>query len=440
MQATGKSNEQIIAYLNSIGMLERQVSDLTDGEHDLNVMLRETADVAGTEGLAGAMLEAEAVMELYSSALKDNGLSTAAITYETNRLSSTLGITASAEEQAKQDAELLAEAYKAGVISLGAFRDGLQQAAQGALVLSESERQSLQDQIASAAAARDLAAARAEAAAAAAEQAQSTMNLAGSLKDATDAEIASRLIGMLDPEAMGVDAYTAAVQEIGLSFGIMDEKSIALASNLGNLASALENGVIPAESADEALAALIQDAADGQVTMLDLISEFARAPGEIEPTTRAIERAEARLADITVGAPGAISAIDAVGSSASTAKQPVSALNNALGTTATKLSNLVTGSPWVIEVVARGGGVPEYAAGGMVPYSQWALVGERGPELVYLPAGAEVFSHRETQRRLNVGQQVSVTVNTGPISSQIDVEDLAWRISEVLGRRLKAVA
>ena len=53
----------------------------------------------------------------------------------------------------------------------------------------------------------------------------------------------------------------------------MDEKSIALAENMGGLAEAIESGVIPAQDADEALQALYDSAADGEANLQDILDE-----------------------------------------------------------------------------------------------------------------------------------------------------------------------
>jgi SLT domain-containing protein/phage-related protein len=50
-----------------------------------------------------------------------------------------------------------------------------------------------------------------------------------------------------------------------------------------------------------------------------------------------------------------------------------------------------------IKSMARGGKYKGYYQGGRVPYSQWAWVGERGPELLKLPGGSEVFSHEKSK-------------------------------------------
>jgi len=121
------------------------------------------------------------------------------------------------------------------------------------------------------------------------EQAQAAGELAARLMDASEAQIAESLIGMLDPQEMGADAYSAAVQEIGISFGIMDEKSIALADTLPKVAQAIEEGIVPTEQADEALSALIQDAEDGVVNFESLLEQFENTPDAADSVGAALD-------------------------------------------------------------------------------------------------------------------------------------------------------
>jgi hypothetical protein len=45
--------------------------------------------------------------------------------------------------------------------------------------------------------------------------------------------------------------------------------------------------------------------------------------------------------------------------------------------------------------------LPKFAAGGVMPYTGMAMVGEQGPEAVALPAGARVFNNSETNEIMN---------------------------------------
>jgi tape measure domain-containing protein len=75
--------------------------------------------------------------------------------------------------------------------------------------------------------------------------------------------------------------------------------------------------------------------------------------------------------------------------------------------------------------VDSGGSIPAFASGGVMQRSGWALVGERGPELVQLPRDARVYNNRESQQ---IGQG-DVTVNVyATVASEIDID---WMAREV---------
>jgi len=81
-----------------------------------------------------------------------------------------------------------------------------------------------------------------------------------------------------------------------------------------------------------------------------------------------------------------------------------------------------------------------FASGGVQPQSGWAMVGEQGPELTWLPQGAQVFSAPETERMLQnggVGGTVNAPVTVyATVAGNVDIELLARRVSEEIGRRV----
>ncbi len=192
-----------------------------------------------------------------------------------------------------------------------------------------------------------------------AQSAQDSASLATSLKDATSGQIASRLVGMLDPKKMGAEAYGAAVGEIGTRFGIMDIQSIALAENMGLLAEAIEEGIIPAENADDALIALIDDARDGQVDIEGLTDEFSELSGWALSAGAGMRDAMGGMQGIARHQGEAVEGIASVGESAATATGQVGGFAGQLGTTEEKLEALVAGSPWLISVEASSGPQPD---------------------------------------------------------------------------------
>lgn len=54
-----------------------------------------------------------------------------------------------------------------------------------------------------------------------------------------------------------------------------------------------------------------------------------------------------------------------------------------------------------IKNMASGKGYVGYAKGGKVPNTKWAMVGERGPELMRLPGGSEIFSNKKSKNILS---------------------------------------
>lgn len=277
------------------------------------------------------------------------------------------------------------------------------------------------------------------------EHARAAADLATSLKNATDQQVASKLMGMLDPKKMGAQAYSKAVTEIGTAYGIMDEKSIALASTLPDLAAAIESNKIPLEDVDEALGYLIEDAEDGTVKIHDLYRAF-----DDVPTNVANEMHNLR------------SPVQGLGSDASTASGQMLGFSDSLGATEQNLRSLVQNSPYRIEVIADGssgdggnggdddnggggpgGEEPGYQVGGMVSTSGWSWVGERGPELLRLPAGSRVYSNTQSRAMIarERGGEVMIQIGqVGPfaVNDQMDIEYVADRVSEVVGRRLNS--
>ena len=70
------------------------------------------------------------------------------------------------------------------------------------------------------------------------------------------------------------------------------------------------------------------------------------------------------------------------------------------------------------------------ADGGHVARGGWAVVGERGPELAYLPSGTNVYDAAASRRGGGVNVTVNVTANT-----PLDWEVAAQRIGEVVARK-----
>jgi len=72
-------------------------------------------------------------------------------------------------------------------------------------------------------------------------------------------------------------------------------------------------------------------------------------------------------------------------------------------------------------------GLKGYASGGMVSNTGLALVGERGPELVNLPAGAKVFNNQQSQKMMG-GNTINVSVNGRVGATDAELDDIARKI------------
>ncbi len=116
--------------------------------------------------------------------------------------------------------------------------------------------------------------------------------LADEMRKATEAQVAQAAIGelgrSLDSGAISFETYVTAVSQVQQTFGLVNDKGVALATGLTALTTALEQGQIPAQNYDDALKAMIQDAEDGTVDIQALLTTFGTAPGAIDPATTSL--------------------------------------------------------------------------------------------------------------------------------------------------------
>jgi hypothetical protein len=128
-----------------------------------------------------------------------------------------------------------------------------------------------------------LAAARQEAADAAVLSQVANNNLAESLKGATNAQIAQTfLVGLKDTLGETSQAYADAQVDVGMFYGLMDEKSLAISEAFGYINTELDNGATLSGDYSEILATIIADAADGSVN-LDALKEKYLKNSEVLP-------------------------------------------------------------------------------------------------------------------------------------------------------------
>lgn len=241
----------------------------------------ETAEAAGgINKLAAVAMAAGDILSGLDSALEAAGWSADEAEAAHNRLAIALGKASMESVQLQSDVDLLTRAFVEGIISADDYGKMMVQARDGTLQLTDAQRAQLQ-------ASTDQAAALRDAAAAAQEAAIQQMELAQSLKDATDAQIAQAAINALqqayEAGQISFSDYLTAVTQVQDAFGLADPKSRALAEGIGLLTQAVIDGTLPADQYDEALKTVIADAQDGQLD-IDALTGMFTASGEAAST------------------------------------------------------------------------------------------------------------------------------------------------------------
>lgn len=255
--------------------------------------------------------------------------------------------------------------------------------------------------------------------------AQKTADLAMSMKDASEQQIAKELIGMLDPEEMGAEAFGLAVSGIGTEFGLMDEKSIALATNLPKLATALEEGVVPAENAAEALGWLVDEAEGGEVAFADLLGHFGELPEAISPAKEALGKMPDVLEPVAEMTGGVAAGIHDIGAAAEIAAGQLRDFNAAFSATPS------TGS-------SGGSKTPDRQHGGPVRRRQAYLVGETGPELFVPNTAGRIVPGALSGSGVSAssgGTTVNVRIDSFMASDNTMVDQLANKIAQRVQQR-----
>lgn len=80
--------------------------------------------------------------------------------------------------------------------------------------------------------------------------------------------------------------------------------------------------------------------------------------------------------------------------------------------------------------------IPSFAAGGVMPKTGWALVGESGPELAFLGGGSRVVSNRDSQLAMAGG--VSISVGQLVVREEADVRRVAEELYGLQRRAARA--
>lgn len=232
------------------------------------------------------------------------------------------------------------------------------------------------------------------------------------------------LFGYLQ-QRLGLDGLTdvelAALQEVANNWGLVDDATYSAIQAIDSAASAFESGSTPVEQYGQSLS-------DLEKTTLDFMIA-AGNPAALDILESRWQSGKSSTLEYTQGVANLQRAIDELeGKELSiTVKWDVEA---------------------VPQVVANAGGadIAMYAKGGLATSSGLSWVGEEGPELVYLPAGARVYPANESAKMMDGGYgiegggggvtiQVNATINNG-----MDAEMWAQRIGEIAGQRSRSRA
>ena len=80
--------------------------------------------------------------------------------------------------------------------------------------------------------------------------------------------------------------------------------------------------------------------------------------------------------------------------------------------------------------------IKKFAMGGVHGSGGMALVGERGPELVNLPAGARVHNNQDSRRMGGGGNTINVHVNGRVGASDTEIRDIAQKVAREINLQM----
>ena len=127
-----------------------------------------------------------------------------------------------------------------------------------------------------------------------AQTAEEMANLADEMQRTIEVQLAQSALGMLkeskDKGLISWDEYMTASSQVAETFGLVNDQGMALSTGLMMITTALEEGRLPAESYDEALKALAQDAQDGKVDFEALLGQFGAAPPKTDTATTSTDK------------------------------------------------------------------------------------------------------------------------------------------------------
>jgi len=218
---------------------------------------------------------------------------------------------------------------------------------------------------------------------------KSNLELAQSLKGASEVEIVAaatkQLGGALAEGDITIDQYNTAVGEMNSAFGFMDEATLNLATRMTALTTGVADGTLAAEDYSDSLEVVIQ------------MHETEK--GQLEKFGELLSTATTKTGEQT-------SSLGDLAGQAGTTTGKVNDLGGALDALPSNIDikiNYKVSSPPSLP-----SDVPTYAQGTSFAPGGWAVVGEKGAELVHLPRGSQVFSNSASASMAGRG---AVTVN-----------------------------
>ena len=283
------------AYQDSADGVDLYTKAMADGTVTTEEWEAIMAQATGTvEGLSDELFSFGDISGLAADAFDKMGVGAEQTASRIDNLAVAMGETTNEQLIMLDDMNLLSEAWAAGVISLDEYTQSMQQAQLGVLDLSSTERVALADQVAHSQSVR-------ENAAAARDAALGFLELSAALKDVTKTEFAKialdELTSAYDDGRISFDDYVAAFSGTQEAFGFVDADSIALAESLGILFEALETGILPAASFDEALVDIHKSAAEGNIQMQEIIDRYAVFPESSAQAALGIEEGQVRMSE-----------------------------------------------------------------------------------------------------------------------------------------------
>lgn len=242
---------------------------LSTSYSNLNAMMMRSATTTTTLGIALTQtgLDAGGILEIIEQRMVAAGTSTTLMDATLAKYAGTLGLATTAEQQLSEQLQLVTDGWLAGIVSAQQYEMYLRAAQAGTLQVGEE----MAAQIGNALSYQ----ASMQASATATQQlVLRQLELAQSLKDATQAQLAQTAIQELtrlyqEGKLSFID-YTAAVGSVQEAFGLADEKSRAMTDGLLILTEGLMTGVVPAKQFGDALKLMYTDAQDGKLQIQDV--------------------------------------------------------------------------------------------------------------------------------------------------------------------------